>query len=273
MASTLDPSLPEIFYNAHNSFTLQYPLLLAPLEVSDSEDSIQAKLKITGTYIDILLARRIWNGRSIVYKDMDREMYSLMVEVRGKTLLDLKALLADRIAHEQCTFAGTNQFALNSRNRPKMRAILARITDYVEMAANQSSPNFENYVRGGRNRFEIEHIWADHYARHTDEFSQQHEFSEYRNRIGGLLLLPKSFNASYGDLPYAAKLDHYNSQNLLARSLHAMAYDHNPGFKSFIGSSGLAFKAHPEFKQADLDERQTLYGNLAELVWDPTRLQ
>ena len=64
------------------------------------------------------------------------------------------------------------------------------------------------------------------------------EFAEYRNRIGGLLLLPKSFNASYGDLPYAEKRGHYLGQNLLARSLHEQAYDHNPGFRRFIEESG-----------------------------------
>ena len=31
------------------------------------------------------------------------------------------------------------------------------------------------------------------------------EFEAYRNRIGGLLLLPKSINASSGDDPYAKK--------------------------------------------------------------------
>ncbi|GAG76125.1 unnamed protein product, partial [marine sediment metagenome] len=30
---------------------------------------------------------------------------------------------------------------------------------------------------------------------------------------GGLLLLPKSFNGSYGDLPYESKLEHYYGQN------------------------------------------------------------
>src|SRR5271156_2518186 len=78
---------------------------------------------------------------------------------------------------------------------------------------------------------------------------------EYRNRIGGLLLLPKSFNASYGDLPYAKKREHYVGQNLLARSLHERAYDHNPGFVRFIAESELPFHAHPVFRKADLDER------------------
>src|SRR5690606_9657440 len=118
----------------------------------------------------------------------------------------------------------------------------------------------------------IEHIWADHHERHTDEFAHPSEFAEYRNRIGGLLLLPKSFNASYGDLPYPEKHEHYNGQNLLARSLHENGYDHNPGFQRFITASGLPFRPHGEFKKADLDLRQDLYRHLAERIWNPDRL-
>jgi hypothetical protein len=47
----------------------------------------------------------------------------------------------------------------------------------------------------GRNRFEIEHIWAGHYERHTDEFASPADFYDYRDHIAGLLLLPKSFTA------------------------------------------------------------------------------
>jgi hypothetical protein len=89
---------------------------------------------------------------------------------------------------------------------------------------------------------------------------------------GGLLLLPKSFNASYGDLPCAEKRRHYVGQNLLARSLHEQAYDHNPGFRRFIEESGLPFRAHAAFTKADLDARQELYRALAERIWNPDRL-
>ena len=105
-----------------------------------------------------------------------------------------------------------------------------------------------------------------------DEFGHPSEFREYRNRVGGLLLLPKSFNASYGDLSYVEKREHYLGQNLLARSLHEQAYDHNPGFLRFKAESGLPFHAHAEFKKADLDMRQALYQQLAEQIWSPERL-
>jgi len=73
-----------------------------------------------------------------------------------------------------------------------------------------------------------------------------------------LLLLPKSFNASYGDLPYGEKREHYFGRNLLAGSLHKRAYEHNPGFAHFITKSGLPFRPHAEFRRADLDARQEL---------------
>ena len=99
------------------------------------------------------------------------------------------------------------------------------------------------------------------------------DFAEYRNRIGGLLLLPKSFNASYGDLSYDMKREHYNSHNLLARSLHEKAYDHNPGFLRFKEESGLRFQPHATFKKRDLDTRQELYRQIAEQIWNSDVLQ
>jgi hypothetical protein len=85
--------------------------------------------------------------------------------------------------------------------------------------------------------------------------------------------LPKSFNASYGDLPYPEKREHYLQHNLLALSLHEQAYDHNPGFRRFIEESGLPFRPHANFKKGDLDARQNLYRLLAERIWNADRLE
>jgi len=145
------------------------------------------------------------------------------------------------------------------------------MTDYVETCSGQAS-RYNEYAKRGRKDYEIEHVWADHPERHTDEFKHPSDFDEYRNRIGGLLLLPKSFNASYGDLPYKKKREHYLKENLLAQSLHELAYERNPGFKRFIKESALPFHPHSEFKKADLDERQSLYQKLAERIWSPERL-
>ncbi len=271
-ADALTPGLECVHYNAQNNFTLQYPVLLAPLCVSDSDTEILRKLRIAATYIDILIARRIWNSRAIDYSTMQYAMFLVMREIRRKTAQEVSELLSKRLQGETETFASTDRFRLNAMNGRQIHRLLARITDYVEMGSGLSSHYAEYVQRKGKNGYEIEHIWANHAELHEDEFTQQADFQEYRNRIGGLLLLPKSINASCGDLPYAAKREHYVKENLLAQSLHEISYERNPGFLRFAKERTLPFRAHAEFKKADLDARQQLYRLLADELWSPTRL-
>jgi hypothetical protein len=95
------------------------------------------------------------------------------------------------------------------------------------------------------------------------------DFADHRNRVGGLLLLPKQFNASYNDDTFTQKRPRYFSQNLLAASLDPQAYEKNPGFSSFIKSSGLPFRSYEEFNAANVIERGSLYRDIAKQVWNP----
>jgi uncharacterized protein with ParB-like and HNH nuclease domain len=264
--------LEHVLYNAHQGFTLQYMLLLAPLMPDDSDEVALLKQRLVAQYIDILLARRLWNFRSIVYSTMQYAMFLVMREIRGLAPVELAKKLHEKLSEETEVFASNDRFALHQQNRYAIHRLLARITDYVETQSGQSSRYLEYVTEAGTGRYEVEHIWAKHPERHRDEFPHAADFDAYRNRIGGLLLLPKKFNASYGDLSYGDKLPHYFGQNLLARSLHEQCYDHNPGFLRLVETSGLPFNPHPEFKTADLDARGDLYRQIAERVWNPDQL-
>ncbi|MBI9051847.1 MAG: DUF262 domain-containing protein [Anaerolineaceae bacterium] len=263
--------LDHIFYNAQHGFTLQNMLLLAPLTPQDEETVIRKKLFLVARYIDIFITRRIWNYRSIAYSTLQYTMFLIMRDIRGLDIQSLSEYLYSSLQKEDETFSTNERLQVHRQNRYALHRILARMTDYVEIKSGLHS-HYLDYVAEGRNRYEVEHIWADHAERHTDEFSHPQDFSEFRNRIGGLLLLPKSFNGSYGDLPYEEKLPHYNTQNLLARSLHPLCYERNPGFLRFRDESGLPFHPHQEFKKSDLEERSHLYRLLAEQVWNPEDL-
>ena len=273
-AETLESGLRCVHFNARHNFTLQYPVLLAPLRVDDDEGVALRKLRIVAAWLDILIHRRIWNWRDISYSTMQYAMFVVMRDIRSRSVEELVEMLGERLGAESETFAVNDRnvrFGLHRMNGPQIHRLLARMTDYIETRSGQVSRCAE-YAQRGRKGYEIEHIWADHSERHEDEFSHPSEFAEYRNHLGGLLLLPKSFNASYGDLPYREKRRHYLEQNLLARSLHEQSYDRNPGFRRFIKESELPFRAHTEFKKADLDARQELYRKLAEHIWNPERL-
>lgn len=272
-AEILTPAFASIHYNAQNNFTLQYPVLLASLTRADSEADILRKLRIVAAYLEIVIARRIWNWKDTSYSTMQYNMFQLVIlAIRGRSVPELAHILKERLDAEAETFTSNDRFYLHGMNGRQIHRLLARMTDYVEIQSGRASRYAEYIKRSGKNGYEIEHIWANHADRHKDEFQHPADFSEYRNRVGGLLLLPKSFNASYGDLHYEQKLDHYHGQNLLAQSLHPKAYEHDPGFRKFQEKSSLAFKPHTQFKKADLDDRQKLYQKLAEQIWNPENL-
>lgn len=266
------PQLEHVLYNAQHGFTLQYMLLLAPLNPDDTNEMVLSKQRLTARFIDILLTWRLWNFRTIAYSTMQYAMFLVMRDIRGLPVGKLAQRLYDTLSKETETFANNDRLRVHQQNRYALHRMLARMTDYVETQSGQPSRYLEYVSDAGNSRYEVEHIWANKPERHNDEFGHAADFDEYRNRIGGLLLLPKSFNASYGDLRYEEKLPHYNTQNLLARSLHAQGYEHNPGFLKFVESSKLPFRHHPQFKKVDFDARGELYRELAKRLWNPDDL-
>ena len=271
---TFTQGLEHIFYNAQNGFTQQYQVLLAPLVPGDAETAIHAKLRMVAIFLDIMLTRRIWNSRSTAYSTMQYGTFLLTKDIRGKSPAELASFLVARLAEDEHDFDTNPDFTLHGQNRKQILRILARITDYLESQAHQPGEGYVKYVTTrGQKRYEVEHIWADRPERHEDEFKHEADFHDCRNKIGGLLLLPKKFNASYGDLTYAEKRPHYNGQNILARTLCEEAYERNPGLAQFIKRTGVPLRPHGEFKKADLEIRQAIYLDLAKRVWDPALIQ
>ena len=165
-------------------------------------------------------------------------------------------------------FDGMDRFRLHGMNRGFVKFLLSRITSYVDHESGIGS-NFEYYYQNSTGKpFEVEHIWADKFSEHRDEFDQETEFDEYRNRIGGLVLLPRGTNQSYGAKPYPKKLKHYVKENLLVQSLCQLTYESNPNFTSMNSRLGLGFKPYDDFKKKDIQERQKLYQLICELIWN-----
>jgi hypothetical protein len=94
---TLTPGLEAIHYNAENNFTLQYPLLLAPLRQDDTEQEMLRKLRVVASFIDILITRRIWNFRAMDYSTMQYAMFVAIREIRGKSAREVAEILRAKL--------------------------------------------------------------------------------------------------------------------------------------------------------------------------------
>lgn len=272
--------LESIFYNAHNEFTWQNTVLLAPLLPTDDDETMRAKLQATATYLDIWLMRRVVNYIRVGYSTTNYAMWLLAKEIRHKPLGELKAILSERLKKDDVSFEGheakgregIDDLRLNQFSRRYIYHLLARMTAFVEAGAGRPDL-FDKYVdREGKNALDIEHIWADSYAPFKDQFDSQEEFQRWRNHIAGLLLLPADVNRSYQDKSYSEKSPHYAKQNLLAASLNSSAYEHQPQFANFMAQNNLPFEPYANFNKEEQLKRRKLIKALVNQIWSVDRL-
>ena len=246
-----------LIVNSDYGFTMQPAVIMAAIAYNDDEETVNAKIKLISKYLTKILTWKVWNHMTIAQSALDAPIYELCKQVRDKSLHELKSIINDN-PFDLPELNGSP--TLNQQNKAKLRVLLALITEIV--ASHSKEPR---YILNEKD-IEVEHIWANFYSQHTDEFGSEDEFSITRNNIGDLLLLPKSFNASYGEASYKDKLVQYFSQNILAQTLNKKKYTNNPGFLKFKSDSGLPFEAYDDFKKEHIAKRASLYRDI--LIWN-----
>ncbi len=203
-----------------------------------------------------MLARRMWNFKAIDHSTMQYRAFLIMKGIRGLELEALRDDLARRLSPEGAErddyidFQTGEAFRLHGTNGPQVHRQLARLTEFLEVQSGEA-PRYPEYANRSSRKggYQIEHILADHPEWHEDEFTHPADFAAYRNRVGGLVLLPAGENASYSDMIYTKKVTHYAKQNLLACSLHPIAYENKPGFQKFREATGATLQGQDGLPQ------------------------
>jgi uncharacterized protein with ParB-like and HNH nuclease domain len=258
----------QVFYNNYNNFTLQYPLILSAIKLDDSEEDIEKKIKLVSRFIDTFIVLRSINRRTLGYSAIYYTIFNLIKRIRDSDVETLSKTIKNELINMDVDFSGSTNLILHNQNKRFIHFLLARITNYIELKSKRVS-YFESYIsRKIKDPFEVEHIIPNKFMDYIDEFDDQLDFEETRNKLGDLLLLPSSFNKSYNDKPYEDKVEQYYSQNLLAQSLNRRCYVNNPSFLKFKAESGLVFEPYNMFLRKQIIERQKLYSDIIEEIWD-----
>ena len=265
-----DCNLEHVFYIQTRGFpkSFYFPLIMSPIKVSDDEKTIQKKIALVSRFIETFIVYRSINYRTLGYSSIRYTMFSLIKEIRNKDVPELADVLKSKINGFEETLDGIMDFRLRQQNKRLVQFLLARITNHIEKKCGIHS-SFEKYVSKSIEKpFEIEHIRANKFEDHKADFTKESEFDNFRNNIGALILIPEGFNQSFGDMSYEKKLPHYFAQNMLAKTLSSQCYGNNPSFIRYMEESRLPFKSHEHFKQSDLFERQKLYQEICEEIWN-----
>jgi len=191
-----------------------------------------------------------------------------MKDIRNKEISEMASICTERLDKISEEFNSGNCGLSYSRNKKAVKHYLARITFFIDQETGINS-EYLSYLRSrGPKPYEIEHIISDKFERYSDEFIDQYEFKEWRDKIGGLILIPKGFNQSYGDSTYEEKVKHYYGQNSLAKSLATQCYKKNPSFLNFIKEKNLPFKPLDSFGKAEIKYRIELFSEMSKEIWD-----
>lgn len=263
-----DKSMPHLryIYTWGIAGSLQDPLLLASVNYKDDEQTIKSKLDFVARYIEIFTVRRSVNSRKFGQTTIKYTMFNVVKLIRNNNLQKLAHNLVKEVNQISETWQGVDNLVLNQMNKRFIKHLLSRISSYIDNVVGKNTI-YDTYHNPDGKHFEIEHVWANKFKEHRDEFDQEHEFSGWRNSIGALILLPQGTNQSFSSDKYPSKLEHYIKENTYAQTLHPNYYVKNPNFLKSEIIKELGFKPHPEFKKLDIDDRIELVKNICEHIW------
>jgi uncharacterized protein with ParB-like and HNH nuclease domain len=269
-----DNNIPHLYYlnSCGIAESLQAPLLMAPINLEDSENTIKTKLDFVSRFIETFTVRRSVNYKKFGQSAIRYTMLNLVILIRNNDLSLLSKNLINEINKIPEKWEGVWDFRLHGMNAKFVKHLLSRVSSYIDSLIGKST-TYVNYYRPNGKQFEIEHIWANKFDKHRDKFDQETEFNEWRNSIGALLLLPQGTNQSFGSDIYEDKLEHYLKENTYAQTLHQKFYDKNPNFLKSPIIQKLQFKPHPHFIKEDISYRQKLFQRVCEEIWNTDYFQ
>jgi hypothetical protein len=250
-------------------------LILATIRHNDPLSVAKDKASRVANFIDRWYVLRVIDDLPVQQHDLDELTERLLSPLRAcRTPEEVTAALEREALSDDTPFGAFGTFGKRGNNSHQIRYLLVRITAYV--AENLGKPNeVERYLNTERS-WQIEHIFADHAARHP-EINDPLGFRALRNRLGVLVLLPRRDNNSINDQPYADKIKTYSRQNDLAAILSQNHQGNNPILRDFTRRSGIESQFRPFSPQSKLEEvaevRQELYLRLCQQIWDPVRLR
>lgn len=263
-----DPKVPHLTYINSWGFaeSLQEPLLIASIKSTDDEKTTFSKLDAVARFIETFTVRRSVNNKKFGQTAIKYTMFNIIKLIRNNDIEQLRSNLIVEINELPQKWDAILTFRLHGMNRKFVKHLLSRISSYLDqLVGKDSTYGFYHHPKG--KQFEIEHIWADKFEEHTDEFQQITDFQIWRNSIGALLLLPQGTNQSFNSDRYSDKLDHYLKENTYAQTLHPNYYQKNPNFLKSNVIQNLGFRAHIEFRKNDISERTLVVKQICELIW------
>lgn len=269
----LTPGFEDLYYNRTcKGISYQDMLIKASIQEGDSGEEIEKKIKLVSFFIDRYTMERLFEYKKANWNTVKSFVFNLMVEMRD---MDSKELAIRLIQASQqaersvyISFKSVAKYRLYTMNKWFVHFALARFTAYFDGLLGYGSTflSYMNQDKKAGKTYDIEHIVANNYDLYGANYQSQEEFDEYRNRLGGLILLTFDKNRSLQDEPASDKIEKsYIQDNSIARSLNPHFYENNPAFNKLSDKFGI--HSYNSMEKEGIEERSKVYADMAEAIW------
>jgi hypothetical protein len=274
---TLTVGYESIYYNAVRKASFQAMVLLSAVKTTDHKKIWKDKIALVSRFIDLMLTTRTIDGKINNYDNLKLPSFVLTKEIRDKDYPDLLLYIRSEWMRYYPIISNISnvRYAKSKPDRSDILYLLARIASFLEESfALPSRLGFSTYWQRdkGMKTYDIEHLLSEKYdaaALPADHgFFDGKDYSEARNLLGALVLLPRSRNRSLQHAPYRDKLAAYATENILAQTLTSQLYQNNPNVAAYVSSNPtIPLSAISDFAKSDIDRRTSVYVALAEQIW------
>ncbi|SFF28138.1 Protein of unknown function DUF262 [Actinoplanes philippinensis] len=265
------------WFNNSNGIIRQFDLTMAAIRPGDDEGVMHRKATLVANLLDLFVVTRGLVAENYGQSEIDELVSELRPAVReSRTVHDLAVVLGKAAADWYPRFGGVLTLRYRERgNRPFVVYFLARLTAWLESGTGRGDRAVHMLSHVDGRGHEVEHLFTSRHADYRDVLADGGAYSRERSRLGALVLLEGSDNASLGALRLVDKLGAYRSHYLLAGSLHPGSYGRGEvRFRRFREDEKLDFGAYdetvpiPEF----VESRGRLFKAMAEKIWSADKL-
>ena len=250
--------------------------------IAKAHDKINTLLYLNGIHASNTTSKIFYELNEKLQSDENNEgqmplnKYQFLFDEKVKEVLENADSLLDYGKFSNANFI--------PRGKNFVRYFLARIEKHLcEVAKDPlESSKFYNFCKqtgrnqedGGKNGYDIEHIFSNHPDNIEEYFADKIEFDGKRNTLGALLLLEGSRNRSLSDDLYENKVESYRNSPFLWNRLLSSEYQKDKSdpklkkLKEYAKENNLEFKPYDKFDKQALEERTKLLYELVKIIWE-----
>jgi hypothetical protein len=210
-------------------------------------------------------------------RDFERNFARWAVELRRITNeAELEEFIARRFVPARADLSvrfddAFRRLYVGSVQQYRLRYILAKLTQHIDLRAYGETEGTKWLSRYTGVGFEIEHIFPQQPSEAARAEFGTFEDPSIADRLGNLVLVEKSINASLGNRPYSQKRDIYRQSQLLLTK--ALSERPKVGTNTKIDLAVADLEPFTDWNEAAVVRRQELLSALAKSVWAVTTAQ